>query len=107
MSDKERLMTPADRLKSIMEEMSINYRELGDLAGVTRQAARSWCEGATKDLRMENLFTIQDKTGYSARWIATGRGPKKTYQIDSLAPDEVEILLAYRSVRNRQLSPAA
>jgi transcriptional regulator with XRE-family HTH domain len=97
------LTLPSERLSHIIKEMGINYTRLGDLAGVSRQSARAWCLGQTKDLRMEHLFRLQDRTNYSARWIATGEGPEKVYQIDTLTPDEVEIVLAYRAQKKRFL----
>jgi transcriptional regulator with XRE-family HTH domain len=97
------LTLPSERLSHIIKEMGINYTRLGDLAGVSRQSARAWCLGQTKDLRMEHLFRLQDRTNYSARWIATGEGPEKVYKIDTLTPDEVEIVMAYRAQKKRFL----
>jgi transcriptional regulator with XRE-family HTH domain len=94
---------PHERLNYIRKEMGINYARLGELVGVSRQSSRAWCLGETKDLRMDHLFRLQDRTGYSARWIATGSGPKKVFQIDTLTPDEVEILMAYRAQKQRFL----
>ena len=47
-------------------------RELGCSAAAIYQ----WIDGTTKDLKNELLFALADKTGFSARWLATGEGPE-------------------------------
>lgn len=43
--------------------------------GVTKGAVSQWENGNTKNLRLPNLFAIEDATGFSARWIALEEGP--------------------------------
>jgi SOS-response transcriptional repressor LexA len=42
--------------------------------GVSKAAVSQWENGDIKNLRPANLFALQNFTGYSAEWIATGAG---------------------------------
>lgn len=44
---------------------------------VTEQAIGKWISGATKNIKGEYFFAIEDLTGYSARWMVAGKLPKK------------------------------
>jgi len=70
------MTTLADRINQIMQETGYTLQQLGDMAGVTLQAVAQWRAGQTSNIRMENLFRLADRCGYSARWIATGEGPR-------------------------------
>jgi len=70
------MTTLADRINQIMQETGYTLQQLGDMAGVTLQAVAQWRTGQTSNIRMENLFRLADRCGYSARWIATGEGPR-------------------------------
>lgn len=76
--------TVTERINLIFQEMQDEKRaktqaDFGRLLGVTRSAVNQWLSGATK-ITAENVFLIEDKTGYCARWIATGDGPKRTHE---------------------------
>ena len=45
--------------------------------GITRPAVDQWIKGPTQNLKMENLFGLEDATGFAARWIALGDGPER------------------------------
>lgn len=47
------------------------------LIGLSRSAINQIDKGTTKSIKAETAFSIEDKTGYAARWVATGYGPKK------------------------------
>jgi len=64
--------------------------------GCSRPAIDQWISGATKNLKSEFLFALEDLTGFSARWIALGKGPRTAHQrsqsiddIISSAPDQI------------------
>lgn len=78
----------ADRILEILLEDPRSDAALARAVGVTRATINDWKQGRTKNLRNENLFALADATGYAARWIATGAGPKR---VERKAPD-VEII---------------
>jgi transcriptional regulator with XRE-family HTH domain len=71
-----------NRIKHIAEQSGLSYEAFGKKLGVSKQAVSNWISGDIKDLRMERLFKIEDEFGYSARWLATGKGPMQAGQIE-------------------------
>lgn len=59
------------------------------------QAVYAWSKGDLKSFKSENLFPLADITGFSARWIATGKGDKK--DIRSGDQREMALLELYRA----------
>jgi hypothetical protein len=45
--------------------------------GLSRSAVSLLLDGTTKTLKPENAYHIQDITGFSARWLQTGKGPER------------------------------
>jgi len=50
--------------------------KLAEAAGKTAAAATFWLNGQTKSIMGDAAAGIERLTGYSAAWIATGKGPK-------------------------------
>ena len=76
------MKTPGDRIRHIREELELSQEAFGRHMSVSKAAVSQWENGDTKNLRPANLFAIQNFSGYSAEWIATGAGhprlkPKK------------------------------
>lgn len=68
-------MTLAERIREAMGDMSA-----ADIARATKKtpgAVTQWLDGTTKSLKAETAAMLQAATGYSASWLATGKGPKK------------------------------
>ena len=77
------LTTIADRLQWVWEDLSarlaphrLTQADFGDPLGVTGAAVGQWLSGSTKQPTAEKLFAIEDNYGYTARWIATGKGAR-------------------------------
>src|SRR5579871_4382524 len=68
------MKTPGDRIRHIREELELSQEGFGRHMGVSKAAVSQWENGDTKNLRPANLFAIQNLSGYSAEWIATGAG---------------------------------
>lgn len=77
--------TIAERAKHARKESGLTQPALAKKVGVSKAAISQLENGVTKDVRQETLFGISDATGFSPRWLSTGRGPMK-------ADAEVEIL---------------
>lgn len=60
-------------------------RELGKTPG----AVSHWITGETKSLKAETAAALERVTGYSATWIATGRGSKMAGEPANIAPAEI------------------
>lgn len=56
---------------------------------ITRPAIDQWIDGRTLNIKNELLFKLADITGHSARWIATGTGPR----IDRYSNSKTQALL--------------
>lgn len=68
----------ADRIKEAMGD-----RKPGAFAketGVSPAAVTQWLDGSTKTLKAETAEKIEAVTGYSWRWLTSGRGPKLAAQ---------------------------
>ncbi|HEX7964973.1 MAG TPA: S24 family peptidase [Gammaproteobacteria bacterium] len=68
------MKTPGDRIHFIREELELSQEAFGRHLGVSKAAVSQWENGDIKNLRPANLFAMQNFTGFSAEWIATGAG---------------------------------
>lgn len=81
LSDMER----HERVAKAIRESGLQKKQVAAACGVSNSAITQWINGDSKSLRPENLFALAELTGFSARWLAIGKGPER-------AQDEVEIL---------------
>src|SRR3954467_6942544 len=65
-----------DRLMEIADGVG-NDAEFARIAKVSRSAVSQWRKGDVKALKALSAVNIQERTGYSARWLILGIGPKK------------------------------
>lgn len=65
-----------ERLTEIRDALGSNA-ELARAAGITRSNATQWVEGDVKSLKAITALNLEEKTGFSARWIVFGSGHKK------------------------------
>lgn len=70
------MTTIGERIKEAMDAAGLDPPRLGRAIGVSKQAISAMISGSTKSPTAENVFKIADATGYQARWITTGKGPK-------------------------------
>lgn len=66
---QERLIEVADSID--------NDAEFARIAKVSRSAVSQWRAGDVKTLKALSAVNIQERTGYSVRWLILGIGPKK------------------------------
>lgn len=76
----------ANRIKEILDAKGWTLQHFGDLIGVSKGAVSHWINGDVSNLKNEHLFRIEDTTGYSARWISCGKGPKKVPKVSECTP---------------------
>lgn len=65
-----------ERLIEIADELG-NDAEFARIAKVSRSAVSQWRKGDVKALKAMSAVNIQERTGYSVRWLILGIGPKK------------------------------
>lgn len=61
----------------------ISKAEIGELAGVTRQASGKWADGG--NIKAKHLFKLADALGVEGRWLFEEIGPKKAQAKDTIA----------------------
>lgn len=83
-----------DRIKEIRARLNLTQEQLGEIAGVSKQAVAQWEAGTIKNIRNAPLFEIQKKTGFNAEWIATGRGKPLLIELENPAMQKVRALVA-------------
>lgn len=70
------MTTLAERIAEAIKHSGKRPSQIARECRVTPAAVSLWLDGSTQNLRMEYLFALEDATGYSARWIGIGQGPK-------------------------------
>jgi transcriptional regulator with XRE-family HTH domain len=68
--------TLSQRIASRRKEVGLTREDLAAAAGVSVAAVQAWESGATKNLKLDHLFTVADALNVNPRWLATERGPK-------------------------------
>ncbi len=75
-ADREELPVVAKRLNEIVGTLGSRVA-LVHAAGVTPSRVYQWLRGDVKTLSAEAALHIEESTGYSARWLVLGKGPKR------------------------------
>ena len=65
-----------DRIREAMEGAGLKKLEFAKATKRSSGAITQWLDGSTKALKAETAQQIERVTGYSARWIVSGRGDK-------------------------------
>lgn len=80
------MSTLQDRISELMLATGLSVGQLAEIAGVSSSAVSQWKDGPTKALKTGPATRLAERTGYHARWIADGDGPKKSSIAPALAP---------------------
>jgi len=60
-----------------MTERGESVAGLAAHCGVSHNAARKWIAGESHSPTPKHIFALADRLGVSARWLATGEGPRE------------------------------
>ena len=71
------MSTLQDRIAELMQATELSVGQLSEIAGVSSSAVSQWKDGPTKAIKTGPATRLADRTGFRARWIADGDGPKK------------------------------
>ena len=70
--------TVAERIQYMMDTLEITEQTaFGDLAEATRSVVNQWLTGNIKSIAAKYAFSLEDQTGFSAKWIMLGEGPER------------------------------
>ena len=84
-----------DRIREAMEGANLKRLQFAKATNRSSGAVTQWLDGTTKSLKAETAELMEAVTGYSAKWISTGRGEKMAGAKVTTLPS------ADRSVDNR------
>lgn len=88
--------TLGTRIKEARTGAGLKKIDLARACGLSSAAITKWEADRVDDLRIANLFALEDLTGYRARWIGLGQLPKKVEE-QSLTQEEWRVILARRA----------
>lgn len=71
-----RSMTLAERIEEIMKAKGLNQAQLARALKVERSAVNQWLDGSTKTLRGDIVLSLSELSGYTPRWIESGKGTR-------------------------------
>lgn len=64
------------RIAELMAATSWSVGKIAEIAGVSSSAVTQWKDGPTKSISLEPAIRLERESGYSALWIASGKGEK-------------------------------
>lgn len=74
------MSTLKDRILEVQNKMSWSDTQTAKAAGVSRSAVAQWAGKGSKIIHtvsdVEAVLNLERETGFSALWIAKGKGPK-------------------------------
>ena len=73
----QNLSSRGERIDYAIRSAGLKAADVARLLHVTRSAVNQWVSDRTKDIKLDHLFGLEDMTGFSARWLATGKGPQR------------------------------
>lgn len=78
-------MALSDRIKIVIDA-GYTRTQIAKAAGKSQGAVTQWLSGDTKELKSDSAAGIQALTGFSAVWLATGKGPRMAADVTNVAP---------------------
>lgn len=78
-------MPLSDRIKIVIDA-GFTRTQIAKAAGKSQGAVTQWLSGDTKELKSDSAAGIQALTGFSAVWLATGKGPRMAVDATNIAP---------------------
>jgi len=68
--------TLQERIAELMSTTGMKVGDIAELCNISSSAVTQWKDGPTKSITLEPAIKIERATGYSALWIASGKGEK-------------------------------
>lgn len=70
------MKTLADRIHHIRKSMDLTQEAFGERVGTTKQTVSQWEDGNILTLKAATVLNIAEASGFSPRWIESGKGPQ-------------------------------
>ena len=83
------MSTLQERMQELVSETGWTVGEISAKAGVSHSAVSQWLSGDTQSLKIEPAVLLERFTGFSALWLAKGKGQKRV-DVSSLADSSPE-----------------
>ncbi len=69
----------SERIIEMKQELNIRGDvAFAKLAGASKSVVGQWLNGKIKSIHPRYAYALEKKTGFNARWILLGQGPKKS-----------------------------
>lgn len=81
-----------ERVAYVLDQSGHSPSSAARIIGCERAAISQWIHGPTENIKNAFLFALADLTGFEARWIATGKGPKRP--LDKYSVDNIQQVVA-------------
>ncbi|WP_371435919.1 S24 family peptidase [Polaromonas sp.] len=91
------MSTLQDRIAELMTSTGWKVGDIAELCGVTSSAVTQWKDGPTKTITLEPAIKIERASGFSALWIASGKGEKMAHK--PMPEDSTEFAGKVRKLR--------
>lgn len=92
-------MTLQQRIREAIDGSGKSQADIARAIKRTPATVTQWLDGSTKSLKADNAAALEAATGYNARWIVTGKGPKKLPDARQIDLDDNPDYPAVRRVR--------
>ena len=77
-------MPLSDRIQEVIKA-GFTRTQIAKAAGKSQGAVTQWISGDAKELKSDSAAGIQALTGFSAVWLATGKGPRMAADISNVS----------------------
>lgn len=71
------MSTLQERMAELMAESKWSIGEIAKIADVSSSAVSQWVNGQTASIKLEPAIRLERESGFSALWLANGKGAKK------------------------------
>lgn len=95
------MSTLQERIQTLMDATGWSIGKIAEIAGVSSSAVSQWANGETKSIRLDPAMRLQAESGFSAPWLANGKGRQRVDAPEFGEGDEPEF--AGRARANRRV----
>lgn len=88
-----------ERIAMAIEASGKKKGQIAAECGVANSAVTQWIKGESKSLKLENLYSLSEATGFNAEWLATGNGPERLRQCESNVEPGPPITSPWRAIK--------
>lgn len=85
----------SERIREIIAATGLSNSQIASAAKRTPAAVTQWLSGEVQSISAESAFALSDETGFEARWILFGEGPKKNPPPQPQMSDEEKRLVEH------------